>query len=110
MVGKKHTLDRHNLISLYIRCTPQSLDNLNIGSNQITFDIPREDSAIALKDSYPESKPDVTHKDVGQFLNVHGTQIRLVSLNSPFGKFMLTNWWGKIENIENAHIVCFVYK
>ena len=46
----------------YIRYTPPSLFLVNGENNQINIDIPREDSAISLKDSYLKLDFSVTHR------------------------------------------------
>ena len=50
-ISKKFPVDRLILKCDYIRCTPPSLNLVNGKNNQIFTDIPRDGSAISLKDS-----------------------------------------------------------
>ena len=59
---------------------PISLNLVNGENNQIFTNIPREDSAISLKDSYPELDFNVTHRAGAHKRYVHGDHIRLVNL------------------------------
>ena len=52
--SKKHAIDRPFLKCDCIRYTQPSLNLLNGKSNQTFIDLPREDCAISLKDSYLE--------------------------------------------------------
>ena len=79
-LSQKHVVDRHILKCDYIRYTPPSL-NLVIGeNNQIFVDIPREDSAISLKDSYLELDFSVTHRAGTHSRYIDIDHIRLVNL------------------------------
>ena len=51
-LSQKHAVDRPILKCDYIRYTPPSLKLVNGEKNQIFVDIPREDNAISLRDSY----------------------------------------------------------
>ena len=52
--SQKCTVDRHILIYYYNKYTPLSLNLVNGENHQVFSDIPREDSATSLKDSYIE--------------------------------------------------------
>ena len=56
----KDAVDRPIIKCDYVRYTPHSLSLVNGENNQIFIDIPREDSAISLKDSYLELAFNVT--------------------------------------------------
>ena len=60
--------------------TPPSLNLINGDNNQIFNDIPREDSAISLKDSYLELDFNITHRAGGHARYADGDHIRLVNL------------------------------
>ena len=59
-LSKKHVIDRPILKCDCIRYTPPSLNLINGKCNQIFIDLPREYSAISLKDSYLEVHFNVT--------------------------------------------------
>ena len=61
-LSQKFAVDRLILKSDYIRYKPPSLNLVKGENNQIFIDIPREDSAISLKDSYLELDFNVTHR------------------------------------------------
>ena len=61
-LSQNNVFDRPILNWDYIRYTPPSLNLVNGENNQIFIDIPREDRAISLKDSYLELNFNVTHR------------------------------------------------
>ena len=78
---------------------------MNGENNQLFIDIPGENSAISLEDSYLELGFIVTHR-AGHARYATGDLIRLVNLGpiSLFSKYRLTSSSGKeIEEIENTH-------
>ena len=99
----------------YIRYIPPSLYLVKGESNQIFIDIPREASAISLNDSYLELDFNVT--DIGAHNRyVDDDHIRLVNLG-PIGPIAFFNEYRltsssvkKIEEIDNAHVICLRYK
>ena len=64
-LSQKYAVDRPILKCDYIRYTPPSLNLVNGENNQIFIDIPREDSAISLKDGYLDLNLNVTHRAGG---------------------------------------------
>ena len=60
-LSQKLAVDRPILKCDCIRYTPASLNLMNGENNQAFIDIPREDSAISLKDSYLALDFIVTH-------------------------------------------------
>ena len=61
-LSQKHAVGRPILICDYIRYSPPSLNPVNGENNQSFIDIPTEDSAISLKDSYIEVDFNETHR------------------------------------------------
>ena len=75
--------------------------------------MPGEDSAMSLKDSYLELDFHVTHRAGGHNRYVDNDHIGLDSLGpvALFNKNRLTSSSGKeIEEIDNAHVNCLMYK
>ena len=62
LLSQKHAVDRTILKCDYISYTPPSLNLVNGESFQIFIDIPREYSAISLKDSYLDLDFNDTHR------------------------------------------------
>ena len=86
---------------------------VNGENNQIFIDIPREDSAISLKDSYLEIDFSVTHRTGAHDRYIDDDHIRLVNLGpiALFNKYRLTSSSGKeIEELDNAHVICLMQK
>ena len=112
-ISQKHAVDRPILKCNYIRYTPPSLNLVNGEINQTFIAIPREDSAILLKDSSLELHFSVTHRAGAHARYVDGDHIRLVNLGpvALFNKIRLTSSSGKeMEEIDNAHVICLLHK
>ena len=112
-LSQKHADDRPIQKCDYIRYTPHSLNLVNGENNQIFIDIPQEDSAILLKDSYLELDFNVTHRDAAHARYADGDHIQLVNLRPMelFIKYRLTSSSGnEIEEIDNAHVICLMHK
>ena len=112
-LSQKYAVGRSILKFDYIRYTPPSLTLVNGKNNQVLIDIPREDSAISLKDSYVEIDFSVTHRAVAHARYVDDDHIRLVNLGpiALFNKYRLASSSGKeIEEKDNAHVVCLKHK
>ena len=110
-LSKKHAVHRLLLKSDYIRYIPPSLNVVNGENNQIFSDIPREDSAISLKDSYLGKYFNVTQRTGAHAQYADGDHIRLVNLRpiALFNKYRLTSSNGKeIEEVDNAHVLCLL--
>ena len=94
----------------YYSCfSPHSLNLVNKEINQIFLDIPREDSAISLKDSYLELQFKVTHRAGGHARYVRGDHIRIVKVYSLalFINYGLTSPSEKEkEEDDNSHAIC----
>ena len=94
-----------------IRYTPLSLNLVNRENNQVFSDVPREDSAISLKDGYLELDFNVTHRAGSQL--AYGDHMRLVNLGpmAIFNNYRLTSANEKeIEEIDIAHVICLMHK
>ena len=111
-ISHKYAVDRPILKREYIRYTPPSLNLVIGGINQNFIDIPREDSAISLKDSYIELDFNVFHENGAQVQYAEGDHIKLVNLGpfAFFDKYRFTNSSGKeIEETDNSHVICLMY-
>ena len=112
-LSHKNVFDRPVLKCDLIRYTPPWLNLVNGENNQIFIDIPRDDSAISLKDSYLELNFSVTHRAGAHNRYVDDDHIRLFNLRAIalFSKYRLTSSSGKeIEEIDNAHVICLLHK
>ena len=72
-------------------------------------DVPREDNANPLKDSYHEVDYDVTHRAGGHARYAGGDHIRLVSLGTfaLFKGYRLTRSSVKeMEESDKSHVIC----
>ena len=87
LIGKKVD-DRHSPETVYIRFTPPSWNLVN-GENSHFFDIPREDTAISLKDSFAHLDFDVTHRAGGLARYADADRFRKVYL----GPINLFDWY-----------------
>ena len=79
-LSQKNAVHRLILKCDCIRYKPPSLNLVNGENIKFLFDIPREDSAISLKDDYPEIDFRVTQRAGPQARYVDGDQITLVNL------------------------------
>ena len=105
--SQKQAIDKPILKFDFLRYTPQSLNLVNGEKNQF-FQIPREDSAFSLKDSYLQLDFRVAHRAGAHARYGDGDHIRLVNLGpiALFKKYRLTSYSGKeLEEIDNAHVV-----
>ena len=112
-LSQKHPVDRPIIKCDYIRYTPPSLNLVNDEKNQIFIDIPRQDSAISLKDSYLDLDFSVTHRAGAHDRYFDNDHIRLVNLGpiALFNKYTLARSSGKeIEEIDNAHVIFLMHK
>ena len=92
-----------------IRYTPNSLNFANGEINQIFNDIPGENIAFSLEDSFLVRGFIVTHRVDGHARYADCDHIRLVNLCpiAFFNTYRLTSSSGKeIEEICNAHVFC----
>ena len=112
-LSSKHTVDRPILKSEFIRYTPPSLTFVNGENNQVYIDVPREDCANSLRDSYLGLVFFVTHRAGAHARYADGDYIRLEKSGPTalFNKYRLTSSCGKeIEEIDNAHVICLKHK
>ena len=112
-LSQKHAVDRPILKCDCFRYTPPSLNLVNGENIQIFIDIPRLDSAISLKHSNLEIDFNVTHRAGAHARFADGDHMRLANLGpiALFNKYKLTSSSGKeMEEIENAHVICLMYK
>ena len=79
-LSQKYAVDRPILKCDFTRYTPPSLNIVNGENNQIFVDVPREDSASSLKDSYLEIDFNVTDRAGAHGRYVDNDHIRLVHL------------------------------
>ena len=111
-LSEKHEVDRKILKCDYIRYSPSEISTINTPNSQIYINIPREDSVISLLNSYIELSFDVL-KAATSNRYADADDIQLINLGpiALFSNYRLTTSSGKhLENIDNAHIVCLMYK
>ena len=97
----------------YINYTPPPSNFVNGKINQIFIDIPREVSAISIKDSYLELDFNVTHRAGADARFAESNQIKVVLLGpiALFNNYRLTSSRGKeVEEFDNANVICLIYK
>ena len=96
----------------YIRYSPSEINTKNTANSQIYINIPRQDSVIALLNSYLDLNFDVLHAATSNRYT-DGNEIRIVSLGpiALFSNYKLTTISGKhLEDISHAHNVSLMYK
>ena len=77
---------------------------------QIFIEIPKENSASSLRDSYLQLDFDVTHRTGAHIRYADTDDIRLVN-SGPLASFRLTSSSGReVEENDNAHVNCLFYK
>ena len=111
--AQKHAVNRPILKCDYIRYTPPSLYLVNGENNQIFILIPREDSAISLKDGCLELYFDVNERAGAHARYADGDHIGLLHLGliALIKKYRLTGSSGKeIDEIDNAHVISLMHK
>ena len=111
-LSEKYRIDRRILKCDYIKYSPSEISTINTPNSQIYINIPREDSAISLLNSYLEVDFDVL-KAATNDRYVDGDDIRLIILGpiALFSNYKLTTSSGKhLEDISHAHFVSLMYK
>ena len=111
-LNQKYEINRDILKCDYFRYSPSEISTINTANSQVSINIPREDSVIALLNSSLELNFDVLHAVTNNRF-VDGNNIRLVNLGpiALFSNYKLTTSSKKhLENIDNAHIVSLMYK
>ena len=111
-LSEKYEINRDILKCDYIRYSPSEISTINTANSQVYINIPREDSAISLLNSYLDLNFDVLRADNSNRY-IDNNDIRLVNLGpiSLFSNYKLTTSSGKhLENIDHAHIVSLIYK
>ena len=96
----------------YVRNTPLSLDFVNGEINQIFIDLACDQTAISLKDSYPEVEFKVFHRVGAHLRHVDGDRKRIVVLGPTalFNNYRLTSSSGKKkEEIDKAQVICLMH-
>ena len=112
-LSQKHAVDRPILKCDFNKYTPHSINLVKGENNQVLFDVPREDSAVLLEDSYLKSDYNVTPRAGAHNRYVDNDHSRLVNLGpiNVFNKYRLTSSSGKeIEEKDIAHVFCLMYK
>ena len=111
-LSEKYEIDRKILKCDCIRYSPSETSTINTPNSQIYINISREDSVNSLLKSYIELNFDVI-KAATSNRYADADDIRLINLGSIvlFSNYKLTtNSGNHSENIDHAHIVCFMYK
>ena len=87
------------------------ITTINTANSQIYNILPREDSAISLSNSYPNSEFDVLHVATSNTY-ADGNNIRLVNLApiALFSSYKITTSSGeRLEDFSHAHILSLLY-
>ena len=96
----------------YMRCSPAETSTINTPNSEIFINIPMEDSAISLLNSYLDLNFEVIKKaDNSRYGN--GNDMGLINLGriALFSNFKLTTSSGiHLKHISHAHIVSLMYK
>ena len=111
-LSQENSVDRPILKCDYFRYTPPSLNLVNGEIIQFFIDIPTEDSASSMKDSYIELNFIVPHIAGAHARCADVDHMRLINLGpiSLLNKYRLTSFSGKeIEEIDNALVFCLRY-
>ena len=112
-LSEKSNIYRDFLKCDYIQYSPSELSMINTANFQSYINIPRRDSVNSLLNSLLDLNFDVFHAANRVNRSADGDDFRLVNLG-PFAIFInykLTSSSGKlIEESNNAHIACFMYK
>ena len=111
-LNEKYEINRNILKCDYIRYRPSENSTIKTANSQIHNKIPREDSVVALLNSYLELIFDVLQAATNnRYADVN--DIRLVNLGpiALFSKYNLTaSSWKQLENFEHGHIACLMHK
>ena len=111
-LNENYEVDRRILKCDCIGYSPAETSTINTPNSQIYINIPREDSATFLLNSYLDLNFEVIKKaDNSRYGN--NDDIRLVNLGpiALFSNFKLTTSSGKhIEDISHSHFVSLMYK
>ena len=111
-LSEKYEIDRKILKCDCFRYSPSETSTINTPNSQIYINLSREDSVNSLLKCYIELNFDVI-KAATSNRYADADDIRLINLGSIvlFSNYKLTTNSGKhLENIDHAHIVCFMYK
>ena len=105
-LSEKYSINRDISKCDLIRYSPSEISKINTPNSQKYINIPREDSAISLLNSYLELNFDVFYAATNNRY-VDGNDKRLVNPGpiALFSNYRLTTSSGKhLENIDHAHI------
>ena len=111
-LSEKPEVDRKILKCDYIRYSLSEISTIYTPNSQTYVNIPREDSAISLLNSYIELNFDVL-KAATSNRYADADNIRLINLGpiALFSYYKLTTSSGKhLEKTDPAHYVCLMYK
>ena len=112
-LNEKYDINRDILRCDYIRYSPSELSMIKTANSQSYINIPKGDSVISLLNSFLDLNFDVFHAANPDNRYADGDDIRLVNLGpiALFSNYKLISSNGKlIEEINNAHIACLMYK
>ena len=111
-LNEKNEFNRNILKCDYRRYSPSEISTINTAIFQVHINIPTEDSAISLLNSYLDLNFYVLHAATSNTY-ADGNDINLVNLGSValFSNYKLTTSSGKhLKVVSHAHIVSLVYK
>ena len=111
-LNENYEVDRRILKCDYIRYSTAETSTIKTPNSQIYINIPREDSAISLLNSYLDLNFEVIKKaDDSRYRNGNDTKLVIRGPIALFSNFKLTTSSGKhLEDISQAHLVSLMYK
>ena len=111
-LSENYEVDRKILKCDYIRYSPADTSTINTPNSQVYINIPREDSVISLLYSHLDINFDVLHAATNNTYT-DADDIGLINLGvmALFSIYKLVTHSSKhLEEINNAHTVCLMYK
>ena len=104
--SEKYQIDRRISKCHFFRYSPSKISTINTPDSQIYINIPREDSAISLLNSYLELGFDVLNAlNDNRYVDADVIMLLNLATIALFIEYELTTSNGKhLENIDHAHI------
>ena len=111
-LSENYEIDRRILKCDYIRYSPADISTINTPNSQVYINIPREDSAISLLNSYLELNFDVLHAATNnRYTDANDIRLFNLGVMALFSIYKLVTHSNKhLEEVNNAHTVCLMYK
>ena len=111
-LNENYQVDRRSLKCDYIRYSPSEMSTINTPNSPIYINIPRGDSVNGLLGSLLRLGFDVLHAATdNRYVDADGIRLANEGPSAFFSIYKLQSSSGKhIEEINQAHIVCLMYK